>query len=259
MGIELPATWYRTSFSENFSALFWEEGGDEKAQMIVDLLGLKPGDEILDLACGTGQRVLKLCGMGLPTTGVDPCGLLIEVGVGLADVEDPWTYFVEEDPIYIGYKEQFDVVLSVGGGAFEHYHYDEECERAIGAAADALRPNGRLLMQLPNSKYVLTQLPPRTWIRRENVIELIDQEWNPVIHRIGGTRTTLVECETPKSFDPISFQRRIYEIDELAVIFARNGLVIENIYDEFGQPCKPSNHQREIYIEARKVAAEPRA
>lgn len=250
MGTGIPVDWYRTSFAANFDSLYWEDGGEEKVELALAMLELDGRERILDLACATGRRTLELSRRGFDVVGVDIRDELLEVAGCEAEIEGLWPYFVEEDPRYLDFEHEFDLVLSLGGGAFEHFDTDEENLRAFKAAARALRPAGRLLMQVPNVLYVEAHLPEKAWISSRGAVELIEQEWNAPIHRIDGTRTSLLVCESGKGADTVPFQRRLYSVEELAQVFESVGLHLANVFDEDGKPCAPTDVQREIYVEA---------
>jgi SAM-dependent methyltransferase len=251
MGAGAPVDWYRTSFAPNFEALYWEEGSEEKVALALEMLQLEGHERILDLACATGGRTLELCRRGFEVVGVDIRPELLEVAGGEAEAEDLWPHLVEEDPRYLDFEREFDIALSLGGGAFEHFGYDEENLRAFAAVARALRPGGRLLMQTPNVLHAEAHLPERTWLAGGQAIDLIEQHWNAPTRRIDGTRRSIVESDAAEYAEPAPFQRRLYTVEELAEIFESVGLGLANVFDEHGAPCAPSDVQQEIYVEAR--------
>jgi SAM-dependent methyltransferase len=216
------------------------------------VLGLEGHERILDLACGVGNRTNELCRAGFEVTGADLNEWLLEAAAGEAQLQGLWPDFIEEDPRYLEFDREFDVVLSLGGGALEHFAYDGENLRAFGAAARALRPGGRLLMQIPNVLYVEMHLPERTWIEEGEVIELIEQHWNGPTRRLDGVIRALLAFEAPEWTDePIPFQRRLYTVEELAEVFEAVGLRLADVFDERGSPCAPSDAQQQLFVEAR--------
>lgn len=249
---EAPADWYLTSFAANFQSLYWEEGADEKVALTRAMLGLEGHEIILDLACATGRRTLEFSRLGFDVVGADPCPELLEVAGGEAEIKGLETGFFEVDPREMEFDEQFDVVLSLGGGAFEHFDDDQQCLEAFEAASRALRPGGRLLMQIPNILHVEKHLPGRTWLCSGNAIELIEQYWNAPAHRLDGTRRSLIECEAPEDMETFDFQRRLYTIEELADIFNLVGLRLGDVFDEKGHYCAPCDVEQELFVEARR-------
>ena len=248
----VPVDWYRSSFAADASALYFEQGGEEAAQLTIRMLGLDGGERILDLACATGRRTLELAREGYDAIGVDVSADLLEVAGCEAEALDLLPWFYEVDPRELWFKGEFDVVLSLGGGAFEHFDDDSECLRAFAAAARALRPGGRLLMQTPNVLHVQAHLPERTWFQSGETLELIEQHWNAPTGRLDGTRRALLECDAPQYCEPHPFQRRLYTIEELAGIFEAVGLGLAEVFDEEGRPWTPGDAARELYVEARR-------
>jgi SAM-dependent methyltransferase len=247
----VPVDWYRTSFSPNYEALFFERGGEQKAALALQILKAEGYERILDLACATGRRTLELSRRGYNVVGVDLHGCLLEVAACEAKQEGLWPHFVEEDPRDLEFEEEFDFVLSLGGGAFGHYDYDEEDMRAFRAAARAVRRGGRLLMQVPNVLHAEAHLPERTWICEGEITELVSQHWNEGTRRLDGTTQFLVAPESPEDSDPEPFQRRLYTVEELADILGEVGLRFADVFDEHGERCVPTAAQKELFVEAR--------
>lgn len=246
-----PVDWYRTSFALNFHSLYWEEGGEAKVALALAMLEPEGHERVLDLACATGRRTLELSRRGFDVVGVDVRGELLEVAGCEAETLGLWPYFVEEDPRYLDFEHAFDLVLSLGGGSLEHFDYDEENLRAFEAAARALRPGGRLLMQVPNVLHVEAHLPERARIRNGEAVEAVEQHWNEPIRRLDGTRTSILDCEDPEEAEPVPFQRRLYSVEELAQVFESVGLRLADVFDEDGARCVPTDVQQELFVEAR--------
>lgn len=254
MGVgDVPLDWYRTSFSPNFHALYWEMGGEEKVGLALAMLDATGDERVLDLACATGRRSLELSRRGFDVVGVDVRGGLLEVAGCEAEMEDLYPYFVEADPREMDFQREFDLVLSLGGGAFGHFDFDEENLHAFEAAARALRPHGRLLMQVPNVLHVEAHLPERTWLSDSKTVELVEQLWNEGTRRIDGTIVSMVVPDSSCCFEsagPVPFQRRLYSVEELAEIFESVGLRLADVFDEHGEHCAPTDVQQEIFVEA---------
>ena len=247
----VPSDWYRSSISPGVDALFFDEEGVDTARLALEILRPDGFERILDLACAAGGRVLELCRHGYDVIGVDSRQPLLEFAGYNAERKDLLPWFYELDPREIEFEREFDIVLSVGGGAIEHFDRDEENRRAFAAAARALRPGGRLLMQTPNVLHVEAHLPERTWIEGNESIEVIEQHWNAPTRRLDGTRRSLMAWENLVDCEPMPFHRRLYTIEELAEIFEAIGLRLVDVFDERGRPCAPSEEQQQLFVEAR--------
>jgi SAM-dependent methyltransferase len=106
----------------------------------VEAAEVKSGDEVLDVACGSGNATIPAAQTGAKLTGLDLTPELLEAGRAVAaeaGVEIEW---VEGDAENLPFEdESFDVVVSVFGSMFAPDH-----RRAAGEIARVLRPGGRM-------------------------------------------------------------------------------------------------------------------
>jgi ubiquinone/menaquinone biosynthesis C-methylase UbiE len=107
---------------------------------IVRRLDIQPGEDVLDVACGTGNATIPAAVAGALVTGVDLTPELLRAGRQLAaeaGVTVDWREGDAEDLPCGG--ESFDVVMSTFGCMFAPRH-----EIAAGELVRVLRPGGRL-------------------------------------------------------------------------------------------------------------------
>jgi ubiquinone/menaquinone biosynthesis C-methylase UbiE len=129
------ATWAAGDFPEIARRQLWEVG-----PRIVAAAGVGPGDDVLDVACGTGNAALRAAGAGASVVGLDLTPELLDAGRELAaesGVEVDWVHGDAEDMPFE--DESFDVVVSTFGCMFAPRH-------AVAAQelARVLRPGGRI-------------------------------------------------------------------------------------------------------------------
>lgn len=252
MGVgNVPVDWYRSSLAGKIDALFWEEGAEERVALALAMLEAAGSERVLDLACATGQRTLELSRRGLCVVGTDVDEFLLEVGGCEAVREDLYPLFACIDPRELEYLREFDLVLSLGGGAFGYFEHDSDDRLIFQRVAQALRPEGRLLMQVPNLPHVEAHLPESASIFGAETEEVIEHVWNARTRRIEGTITSIFEDEPSPFEEPIPFQRRVYSVEELARIFESVGMELVDVYDEGGGRCAPTERQQQIFLEAR--------
>jgi SAM-dependent methyltransferase len=127
------ATWAAGDY-DTVAEYIWSVGGD-----LVDRLGVKEGERVLDVACGTGNATIPAAQRGAAVTGLDITPELLErarVRAERAGVEIDW---IEGDAEELPFDdESFDVVLSTFGCMFAPRH-----EVAASEIARVLRPGGR--------------------------------------------------------------------------------------------------------------------
>jgi SAM-dependent methyltransferase len=251
MGGNLPVDWYRSTFSGDTRTLFWEDGAEEKVALALAMLRPEGDERVLDLACTTGQRTLALSRRGFSVVGTDTDEYLLEVGGCEAELEDLYPLFHESDPRELDFMREFDLVLSLGGGAFGYFDRDDEDRQVFQRISQALRPGGRLLMQMPNVVYVETQLPRRTWVSSESTTQLVEQAWDAASGCLDASVMALIEGEAFEEVEAVPFRRRIYSVEELAQSFEAVGMELVDVFDEAGEPCAPTDCQQQVFVEAR--------
>jgi SAM-dependent methyltransferase len=129
------ATWAAGDYPAIARRQIWTVG-----ERIVAAVGVQPGDDVLDVACGTGNAALRAAQAGGTVVGVDLTPELFDAGRRLAadaGLEIEWVHGDAEDLPFD--DESFDVVVSTFGCMFAPRH-------AVTARelTRVLRPGGRL-------------------------------------------------------------------------------------------------------------------
>lgn len=132
---ELVRTTWATG---DYDAMMREEGLYEVGQRLVDALAVRAGEDVLDVACGTGNATIPAARTGARVTGLDLTPAMLakarERGAGLA------IDWVEGDAEELPFPDgSFDVVLSSFGCMFAPRH-----TVVAGEMTRILRPGGRL-------------------------------------------------------------------------------------------------------------------
>ncbi|MHA2024456.1 MAG: class I SAM-dependent methyltransferase, partial [Candidatus Thorarchaeota archaeon] len=126
---------------------------------IMETLGLKKGDSILDIACGAGDQSVELAKRGLHVTAFDLAQVLIDAAEETAKSSDVSVNFYAGDMRAMKHDSQFDaaMLLSHSFGFFDH----EENKQVLKGAYAALKKGGCFLLDLMNP-YNLPRFQ-RTW------------------------------------------------------------------------------------------------
>ncbi len=130
------ATWA----AGDYDAMMRREGLYGVGPRLVEELGIGPGEEVLDIACGTGNAAIPAAQAGARVTGLDLTPEMLMVARRRAEdagVEITWTQGDAEDLPYP--KGYFDVVVSTFGCMFAPRH-----RVAAAEIARVLRPGGRM-------------------------------------------------------------------------------------------------------------------
>lgn len=109
----MKATWMAGDFGQiaSFTA--------REAENFVDRIGIRPGSQVLDIACGTGNTSIPAARAGAAVTGVDIAANLLQQAKKRAAAENLDIRFEEGDAEDLPYADgTFDVVLTMFGAMF---------------------------------------------------------------------------------------------------------------------------------------------
>ncbi len=112
------------------------------AQAFVGRLGLKPGERVLDVACGSGNLSFPAARAGAYVTGIDIATNLVQTARGRTRAEGLHVHFDEGDAEQMPYGDSlFDVVMTMFGAMFT-----PRPGAAAGELLRVCRPGGRVAM-----------------------------------------------------------------------------------------------------------------
>lgn len=132
----VQSTWTSGDFGR--IAHSYERGAAE----FIARLELEPGDEVLDVACGTGNLALPAARAGATVTGVDIAPNLIVQAKARAVEEKQSILFDVGDAEAMAYADdEFDIAVSMFGAMFA-----ARPERAASELLRVVRPGGRIAM-----------------------------------------------------------------------------------------------------------------
>ena len=122
----------------DYDAMMRQEGLYEVGPRLVEALAVQPGEDVLDVACGTGNATIPAARTGARVTGLDLTpAMLARARERAAGLPIDWVEGDAEDLPFP--PASFDVVLSTFGCMFAPRH-----ELVADELARVLRPGGRL-------------------------------------------------------------------------------------------------------------------
>src|ERR1700730_17928294 len=113
-----------------------------EAELFVDLLGIQPAMQVLDVACGTGNLAIPAARKGAMVTGADIATNLLEQARARAASEGLRITFQERDAEQLPFPDAyFDVVMTMFGAMFA-----PDPERVASELARVCRHGGKIAM-----------------------------------------------------------------------------------------------------------------
>ncbi len=128
------ASQWNAALYQNSHAFVWEYGRD-----LLQLLAPQPGEQILDVGCGTGQLTAEIARTGAQVTGVDNSESMIEQ----ARRNFPNLRFELADARSLPFHREFDAVFSNAA-----LHWVPDADAAAAGISRALKPCGRFVAEL---------------------------------------------------------------------------------------------------------------
>ncbi len=207
------------------------------------LLGLRPGMSVLDLACGHGDLANRLAARGCHVTGLDSSAVFLDRARADAAAAGVGVEYVEGDMRALPWTARFDRVVN-WSTAFGYF--DDTANRAVlDGIARALRPGGRLAMDLDNlTSFLASYSPSRVVAAREDGDMLVDRyRLDALTGRFEAERTVIRGGRARR----VNFVKRLFGFPELRDWLLAAGFTAVTGYGEDGRPLT-AGHKRMVVI-----------
>jgi SAM-dependent methyltransferase len=214
--------WYEEVFDDDYLRtvpFMTPDQTTREVSFIRDALAVRAGGEVLDVACGYGRHAIELAQQGLQVTGLDLSLALLIKAADHAQKRGLSVNFVHADMRKMTFNAQFDAaycVLSSFG------YFDEETNlRVATAICRALKPGGRLLLDIINRDYIVGGLPSRVWWEGDGCVVLEEVDFNYHTSRVL-IRRSVVFGDGRQNEQELSM--RAYSLHEVGRMLRQAGL-----------------------------------
>jgi trans-aconitate methyltransferase len=129
----MPDRWDSALYDDRHSFV-WKRSAD-----LVGMLDPRPGERILDLGCGTGHLTAQIAALGAEAIGLDSSPSM----VAQARQNFPKLKFQLANARDFHFVAPFDAVFS-----YAALHWVREADEAVRSIAAALKPAGRLVLEM---------------------------------------------------------------------------------------------------------------
>lgn len=192
-----------------YAELLTDERSDAEADVIWRAGDVRDGDAVLDLACGHGRIANRLAARGARVVGVDATPLFLERARNDAQARGVSVDYRQGDMRELSYENEFDVVV-FWFTAFGYFGDDIDRD-VLRRICRALRPGGRLLMELNHGPVLMRGYLPAITMRRGDDVCVDEHSFDPVTARIHTARTVVRDGRS-RSF---RFSVRLFAFPEL--------------------------------------------
>ncbi|MEX1212624.1 MAG: methyltransferase domain-containing protein [Balneolaceae bacterium] len=165
----LPADWWKRIFNSMYLKTDADVVEDARittseVTLFQEILSLKDGDTLLDLACGQGRHLIELAGRGdYNLYGLDRSHYLIQRARTFSRKEGLAINFKEGDVRKLPWPADMFDVVTILGNSFGYFETVEDDQRILKEIFRVLKPGGHLLMDIADGEYLREHFTPRSW------------------------------------------------------------------------------------------------
>ncbi|MFT3699113.1 MAG: methyltransferase domain-containing protein [Kofleriaceae bacterium] len=186
--------WFVDLFDEDYLRtlpFLTPQATQAEAEFVLEAMQLAPGAQVLDVGCGYGRHAMELAARGIHMVGLDLSTPLLVRGGEEAHRRGLTINFVRGDMRELDFENQFDAAYSL----FSTFGYfdDETNKKTLQNIARALKPNGKVLIEILNRDYLIQDLPTRVWWEGDGCVVLEEVELNYFSSRIQVNRSVVFD------------------------------------------------------------------
>lgn len=227
--------WYVAFFGDDYldayGGSFTPERVEREVAFVEKVLGLQPGDEVLDLCCGHGRHAVPFARDGLRVTGQDLSQPYLDIARRAAHDEHVDLATVCSDMREIPFENHFDAVVNLFS-AFGYLESDDEDRKVLTGIQKALKPGGRLLLDLINREWVIANTIPNEWHTDAKGRIYLEHREVDLLHSRNHVTFTIVEPDGTRR-ESVGHHFRLYTLTEVAKMLESAGLELVTVYGGF--------------------------
>ncbi|MCD6034429.1 MAG: D-alanine--D-alanine ligase [Rickettsiales bacterium] len=264
----LPTEWWK----KLFTSLYLKTDGDvvendtntvREVDVLVESLGLKSSDAVLDLCCGQGRHALELARRGFQNVkGVDRSRYLVRLARKRAQQQQLNVNFSEGDARRIRFTESSLDVVYLMGNSFGYFEREEDDAAVLEAIKRVLKSEGKIALDITDGEWMRANFEKRSW-------EWVDQDHFVCRERSLSTdgtriisREVVVHAEKGVLADQF-YAERLYDKDQIAALLKKVDFGSVTLHDKLsagstrGQDLGMMAHR--LFITAQAPKKKPKA
>lgn len=224
----------------------------KEAKSLIRVLGLKAGDSILDVPCGTGRHAAVFAKHGLRVTGID----ISKACLQLAREEcrgRPVSLSQGDMARLSEHRNRYDAVVNLFS-SFGYFATDSKNEQVLRELVSTLKPGGQIAIHLINRDWLLKVFRPVDWRIEGSKFILEGRKYDQNTH-YNEAQVAVIDQRTGKG-KVYHHRMRLYSKLEMTALMRKCGLVDIRVLGNFdGDQFSRTGSSHPIYIARRRSKA----
>ena len=244
--------WYVQFFKSDYLRVYGhtlqQDRTDLETQFAIHALAIQPHHRVLDLCCGQGRHSVALAKTGVDLTGVDLSQEMLAIARSTAAEAGVPLTLRQADMRHLpdDLENQFDAVINMFS-SFGYLESEEDDQQVLHQIAKALKPGGKLLMDLLNREWVIINNEEYDWHQHEDGRVVLERrQLNLQTSTNHLTYTEILPDGTRREMSDLHM--RLYALTELAKMLTTAGLTLKHVYGGFRGEEYGVNTRRMIVV-----------
>lgn len=248
MYIEDHEDWFKNpEFWELYKPLMFDPDRMEDTpienEQILNLAGVKPDSDILDLCCGEGRHMIEFAKKGHSAVGVDITAPYLERGIKNARSAGVDVRFVKQDVRTFVEAEKYDFAMNYFT-SFGYFDDEEDDLLLCENACKSLRPGGSFLVDTIGKETTALHFKETEWFQRDGYLIMLEYKipdgWTHIENRWMYVSD---DHGKPAVLYETVFRHRLYSAVEMAWLLNKAGFSEVRFYGALDG--RPYNHKAE--------------
>lgn len=211
-------------------------------------LNLTPKAKILDAPCGLGRHSVLFAQKGYQVTGIDISKDCIKVAN--KDFKHRNVTYRLGNMADLGkYKGQYDAALNLFT-SFGYFHSDKENEYVLRGMYYAIKPGGKVVLNLIDRDWILKIYQPARWTEEKSILTLEASRYDKITKYNESQMMMIDQRKKPHQLLHHHYHRvRLYSKPEIVKLFKKTGFSKVQVFGDFdGNRYSKGRSTHPIYI-----------
>jgi SAM-dependent methyltransferase len=244
------STWYVDFFRDDYlnvyGHLFNAERAEKEVAFSEKALQLQAGACVLDLCCGQGRHCVPLAKHGFKVTGLDLNPPYLELARQAAEGENVALETVVADMRQIPFQSHFDAILNMYS-SFGYLESEAEDLKVLESVAKALKPGGRLLLDMLNREWAVANYIQNDWHPGADGTLYVERRELDLASSRMHVSFNIIESDGGRR-DSIGHHIRLYTLTETTRLLERVKINVTDVFGGFDGEAYAIDTRRMIIV-----------